>query len=168
MNRKALSWLLDFPAQSRRMFHRTRSSAIRRKRCQRSGSRNYRGQFRQIAISSPVYEQRLVVHGASSMANPISCRRSIGSPAILNRAKRRTRRRHYKGPNRQQTQRPQRPSRASNSHHPWHPLITLRRPSASVNLIASVAHRKAKYFIRRSCVSPYPPRLCPRKSDTRK
>jgi len=34
MNRKALSWLLDFPAQSRRMFHRTRSSAIRRKRCQ--------------------------------------------------------------------------------------------------------------------------------------
>jgi len=35
MNRKVLSWLLDFPAQSRGMFHRTRSSAIRRKRRQR-------------------------------------------------------------------------------------------------------------------------------------
>ena len=100
----------------------------------RSGNRNYRWQFRQIAISSPVYEQRLMVHDASSVANPICCSRSIGSPAMLNRAKRSTRRRHHKTRNRQQTQRPQRPSRASNSHHPWHPRITLRRPSACVNL----------------------------------
>ena len=108
----------------------------------RSRSRNYRGQFRQIAVSNPMHEQRFMVHGASSMTNPICCRRSFGSSAILNRTKWRTVRRNEQSNNRQQTQRPQRPSRASNSHQPWHPLITLRRPPTCVNLSALVRTEK--------------------------
>src|SRR5207244_13548194 len=65
---------------------------------------------------------------------PLCRRRRIGSPAKLNLTQLRTRRRHHKSNKRQQTQRPQRPSGPSSSHHPWHPLITLRRPSACVNL----------------------------------
>ena len=133
----------------------------------RGGSRDYRGQFRQIAIPNPVYEQRFVMRGAIFMALPIGRDRRFGSPAILTGAKRRTCRRHHKSCNRQQTQCPQQPFRVSNSHRLWHLLITLRRPPACVNLIAPL--RKEKPILsRRSRASLCPLPLCPRKSDTRK
>jgi len=102
----------------------------------RSRSRNYRGQFRQIAISNPMYEQRLVVRGADPVTTLVCFGRSIGSPAILSGAEWLTVRRNEQGNNRQQTQRPQRPSRNSNSHHLWHfysvynatPAVSLRQP----------------------------------------
>jgi hypothetical protein len=116
----------------------------------RSGSRNYRGQFRQIAISNPVHEQRFVVHGASPVATLVCFGRRSSLPAILTGAKWRARRCHDKGCNRQQTQRLHRPSRNSNSHRPQHPFITLRRQSACVNLTVPLRTEKTMLH------SPYP------------
>src|SRR5437016_8843474 len=63
----------------------------------RSRSRNYRGQFRQIAISNPMYEQRLVVRGADPVTTLVCFGRSIGSPAILSGAEWLTVRRNEQG-----------------------------------------------------------------------